>query len=102
MNRSRIVTIIRNITFEVGKEFNIDLELRFDYDIVHSDDYYTLDYNIISSDKDFLNRSLTIRYDRKRFEVSSGIHSPSDYVSDNIQSIIRGRIADRFLKEFLK
>ena len=101
MNRSRIVTIIKNITFEVGKEFNIDLELKFDYDI-GDDDYYTLNYNIISSDVHFLPRSLTIRYDRKQFEVSSGIHSPSDYISDTIQSIIRGRIAERFLKEFLK
>ena len=95
MKKSFINTIVRNIIFEVSKEFNIeplDVKISMEFD-------WSLEF--VFEGENLLSRGVTVRYSNG-YSVSHGIHSPSDSTSDLLQQVICGRVAERLLKENLK
>tara|TARA_R110000803_G_C11946229_1_gene317136 strand:- start:555 stop:842 length:288 start_codon:yes stop_codon:yes gene_type:complete len=95
MKKSFINTIVKNIIFEVSKEFNIeplDVNINMEFD-------WSLEFEFIG--ENLFKRGLTVRYGNG-YTVSHGIHSPSDSTSDLLQQVICGRVAERLLKENLK
>ncbi len=100
MKKSWISTIVRNIIFEVSKEFGFepfDVKMNNEFD-------WSLEFEFVGEVEGVLKRSLTVRHrdGKDGYSVSHGIHSPSDGTSDLLQQIICGRVADRLLKENLK
>ena len=95
MKKSFINTIVRNIIFEVSKEFNIEpLDVKIDMEFE-----WSLEFVFVG--EGLLSRGVTVRHSNA-YTVSHGIHSPSDSTSDLLQQIICGRVADRLLKENFK
>ena len=98
MNKSRINTIVRNIIHEVSKEFNLG-ELT-----VKMGDTFPWSLEFEFTGENFPTKALTVRYSdtKGNYTVSRSIHSPSTDLSDTVQQVVVGRIAERILLNNIK
>lgn len=97
MKKAWVKQIVRNFVHEVSKELNLDIKVN---DIKDFETDTKVEFEIFGSD--LVTRSLYVYNHGKGYTISHGIHSPSHGVSDLIQSIVVGRVAQRLLEENLK
>lgn len=95
MKKSKINTIVRNIIFEVSNEFNLG-ELA-----VKMIDAFPWSIEFEFTGENIPTKALTVRFNESKntYSVSRSIHSPSTDLSDTVQQVVVGRIADRILKD---
>jgi hypothetical protein len=98
MNKSRINTIVRNIIFEVSQEFNLG-ELK-----VKMVDAFPWTIEFEFGGDSFPTKAITVRHSESNntTTVSRSIHSPSTDLSDTVQQVVVGRIAERILQNNIK
>lgn len=98
MNKSRINTIVRNIIFEVSQEFNLG-ELT-----VKMIDAFPWSIEFEFGGENFPTKAIAVRHSETKntTTVSRSIHSPSTDLSDTVQQIVVGRIAERILLNNIK
>jgi hypothetical protein len=94
MKKDWVKQVVRNMVHEVSKELNIDLNVN---DIKDFETDNKVEFEMFGSD--LVTRSLYVHNHGNGYSISHGVHSPSHGTSDLIQSIVVGRVAQRFLEE---